>query len=70
TTIQKFSQGTLSDLAISAQVRLTGQQSEDGTFEASAVFMVPEDGGFGGFGGGLFGGRGGFQPPESDTASP
>lgn len=70
TTIRRFSQGMLSDLPIGAQVRLTGQQGEDGTFEATSVFMVPEDGGFGGFGGGLFGGRGGFQPPESDTASP
>lgn len=77
TTIQKFSQGTLSDLPMGAQVRLTGQQSEDGTFDASAVFMLPEDG-FG-FGGDFFGGQdgsgqprfpGGFQQHEPETASP
>ena len=79
TTIQMFSQGTLSDLPVGAQVRVTGQEGEDGVFEASSVFMIPDDGGFGGFGGGFFGGQdgsgrprfpGGFQPPGSDTASP
>ena len=80
TTIQRFSQGTLSDLPVGAQVRVTGQQGEDGTFEATSVFMLPEDGfGVGGFGGGFFGGQdgsgrsrfpGGFQSPGSDTASP
>ncbi len=79
TTIQMFSQGTLSDLPVGAQVRVTGQDAEDGVFEASSVFMLPESSEFGGFGGGLFGGQdgagrprfpGGFQPPGSDTASP
>ncbi|MCH7745263.1 MAG: hypothetical protein IIC84_04235 [Chloroflexi bacterium] len=80
TTIQRFSQGTLSDLPVGAQVRVTGQQGEDGTFEATSVFMLPEDGfGVGGFGGGFFGGQdgsgrprfpGGFQSSGSDTASP
>ena len=54
-TIQRFTQGTLSDLEIGMQARVIGERGEDGTLQAQSIVITPEGAGDvpgGGFAGG------------------
>lgn len=62
TTIQKTTVIDVDDLEVGMSLTIGGQRSDDGTVEATTIFVLPEgDGGLfgGGFGGGGFGGGGG-----------
>ena len=56
TTIQRYTESTLSDLLEGVQVTVVGQRAEDGTVEARSVTVIPE-GEAGVFGGGVVPGK-------------
>ncbi len=60
TTIQVTTEGAIADLSDGMTLTVTGERAEDGTFNATNVFSLPEGAqGFGGGGRGGFGGGGG-----------
>ena len=59
TTIQMTAEVPLTELTAGMRVTMGGERGEDGTFQASNVFVVPEGASAGPFGR-FPGGRGGF----------
>ena len=66
TTIQMLAEGTLADLLEGMRVTVVGQRGDDGSVQASSIFIAPE-GADAFFGGGFFSGAG--QEHEKDGAS-
>ncbi len=66
TTIQKTTEISLEDLIEGMRLTVSGERGEDGTVEATTIFVQPE--GAGSFAGGGF--RGGFGHDEGSVGGP